>query len=98
MEIIKPSTTILAMTGHKELSYSYEEKPEFLIEVCGRTCYKSEDKITEDSAGKFVEMIKKRKHGTVLEHSWEVREYSKDIGKMGNWCKYLWFSKIGRAS
>jgi len=93
MEIIKPSTTILAMTGHKELPYSYEEKPELLIEVCGRTCYKSEDKITDGSAGKFVEMIKKRKHGTVLEHSWEVREYSKDIGKMGNWCKYLWFSR-----
>lgn len=93
MEIVKPSAAILAMTGHKELPYSYEEKPELLIEAAGRTCYKSEDKITEDSAIKFVEMIKKRKHGTVLEHSWSVREYQKtDIGLLGNWSKYLWIS------
>ena len=29
-----------------------------LIELCGRTAYKSEDKITEDSAKKFVLMLK----------------------------------------
>jgi thymidylate synthase (FAD) len=38
------------------------------IEVCGRTCYKSTDLIKEGSAEKFVENIKKRKHGSVLEH------------------------------
>ena len=38
------------------------------IELSGRTCYKSEDKITEDSAKKFVEMIIKRGHESVLEH------------------------------
>lgn len=38
------------------------------LEKCGRTCYKSEDKITEDSASKFVKMIKGRKHDSVLEH------------------------------
>jgi thymidylate synthase (FAD) len=38
------------------------------IEVCGRTCYKSEDKITEDSAKKFVKMIVKRGHNSVIEH------------------------------
>lgn len=27
------------------------------IERCGRVCYKSEDKITESSAQKFVEML-----------------------------------------
>jgi thymidylate synthase (FAD) len=38
------------------------------IEAAGRTCYKSEDKITEDSAGKFVQMILSRGHESVLEH------------------------------
>ena len=39
------------------------------IEVCGRVCYKSEDKITEDSAEKFVVGIVKRGHEAVLEHA-----------------------------
>ncbi len=38
------------------------------IEVVGRTCYKSEDKITEDSAYKFVKGLIKRKHFAMLEH------------------------------
>ena len=39
------------------------------VERCGRICYKSEDKITEDSAGKFVENICRNRHESVLEHS-----------------------------
>ena len=38
------------------------------IEVCGRTCYKSEDRITEDSCHKFVNMLKSKKHCAMLEH------------------------------
>lgn len=38
------------------------------IELCGRTAYKSEDKITEDSAKGFVDRMIKSKHGAVLEH------------------------------
>lgn len=38
------------------------------IELCGRTAYKSEDKITEDSAEKFVEMLKLNGHSSVFEH------------------------------
>jgi len=38
------------------------------IEGAGRTCYKSESKITHNSARKFVEMIIKRGHESVLEH------------------------------
>jgi len=39
------------------------------VEVCGRTAYKSEDRITEDSACAFVVTLKKRGHLSVLEHS-----------------------------
>jgi len=39
------------------------------IERCGRVCYKSEDKITDESAVKFVNMITHNlKHESVLEH------------------------------
>lgn len=57
MKLVKPSFEILEMTGID------------LIEKAGRTCYKSEDKITEDSATEFVKMLDKRKHRAMLEHS-----------------------------
>ena len=39
-----------------------------IIEQAGRTCYKSEDKITEDSAKEFVDRMIKSGHGAMLEH------------------------------
>ena len=39
------------------------------IERVGRVCYKSEDKITDNSAEKFVGHLINRKHGAVLEHA-----------------------------
>lgn len=38
------------------------------IERIGRSCYKSEDKITETSAKKFIQMLMNRKHWAMLEH------------------------------
>lgn len=38
------------------------------IELCGRVAYKSEDKITNDSAYKFVGMLKDKGHYSPLEH------------------------------
>lgn len=46
-----------------------ELDPLKLVEAAGRTCYKSEDKITENSAGRFVKMITKAGHYSVLEHA-----------------------------
>lgn len=44
------------------------------IELCGRVCYKSEEKISEDTAEKFVRGIIKNGHESVLEHvSFTVR-------------------------
>ena len=39
------------------------------IEIASRTCYKSEDKITEDSANKMVKSLINRGHHSVIEHS-----------------------------
>lgn len=53
------------------------------IELAGRTCYKSEDKITEDSAKEFVDRMIKSKHGAMLEHGTvylEIAEEDDDAG------------------
>jgi len=39
-----------------------------MIEMAGRTCYKSEDKITNASAPKFCKMLIKRGHEAMVEH------------------------------
>lgn len=54
-----------------EQSWQWAQKPIMpleTIEMAGRTCYKSEDQITKESAEKFVRMIIKRGHESVIEH------------------------------
>lgn len=71
------------------------------IEKCGRTCYKSEDKITEDSAMKFFQGLVNRKHFAMLEHGtvyfrfpFQANEEAKDaIHRVLN-SKYS-FTKVG---
>lgn len=63
MKVIVPSVEILR-TGF-EIEHIL---PEQFIEKVGRTCYKSEDKITEDSAAKFVGNLIKRGHEAMIEH------------------------------
>lgn len=56
-----------------------ENDPLKKIEKCGRLCYKSEDKITEDSAEKFVANIIKRGHEAVLEHASFIFQVSYNV-------------------
>ena len=46
-----------------------EKRALTMVELCGRTAYKSEDRITDDSARAFVLSLKKLGHLSVLEHS-----------------------------
>lgn len=55
------------------------------IEKVGRVCYKSEDKITEDSAKPFVDRMIKSGHGAMLEHG---TVYLKVINKGLSLCNY----------
>ena len=60
MKFIKPS-----------VEFMYPIDPQFVmkhLEACGRVCYKSEDKIEENSAEAFLAGIIKRGHEAVLEH------------------------------
>lgn len=61
MKLIKPSFEILEQGFSIDDIYKH-------IELCGRTCYKSTDKITEDSAKPFVDRMIKSKHFAMLEH------------------------------
>ena len=61
MKLIKQSFEILEQ---KDFSLVGIKK---FIERCGRVCYKSEDKITDDSYEKFVNMLVKRDHARPLE-------------------------------
>ena len=61
------------------------------IELAGRTCYKSEDKITEDSAKAFVDRMIKSKHGAMLEHGTvylSVPKEETEIVGFHGWCRY----------
>lgn len=50
------------------VDYSLDSLYKF-VELCGRVCYKSEDRITPDSATKFVDRMIKSGHTSVLEHA-----------------------------
>ena len=62
MKLIKPSVEIIKQEEY-DLNHIFK-----FIELAGRTCYKSEDKITEDSAKEFVNRMIKFGHGAMLEH------------------------------
>lgn len=59
MKIVKPSVTLLWVTPNAEQ----------MIEAAGRTAYKSEDKITDSSAPKFIRKLIELGHESVLEHA-----------------------------
>ena len=60
MKLIKPTFEILPQS--KGLDGIYKQ-----IEIAGRTCYRSEDKITDTSAKEFVDRMIKYNHGAMLE-------------------------------
>ena len=61
IEIVRPSAEILT---------PLEEIQDYVwrLELYGRNCYKSEDRITNTSAKKFVRMLVRRGHESVIEH------------------------------
>jgi len=59
--IVEPDVIIL--TPNEEINRTKK-----LIEIAGRVCYKSEDKITDTSSDKFCKMLIERGHESVLEH------------------------------
>lgn len=71
MRLIKPSFEIIEQDY--TLNGIYKQ-----IELAGRTCYKSEDKITETSAKEFVDRMIKSGHGAMLEHGTVYLDFTDD--------------------
>lgn len=99
MRIIEPKVELINAPSYATLLST--------IEQAGRTCYKSEDKITEDSAWVFVRGIIKRGHEAVIEHGSLTLRFTCDRGvshelvrhRMVSYCqestRYCNYSKEG---
>lgn len=61
VKLVKPSAEIYELNNLQDITVH--------VEKCGRTCYKSEDKITADSADKFIAGILRSGHESVIEHA-----------------------------
>lgn len=92
MKVLKIYSKIKRATAMKLIKPSFEiwEQPTGLegvykqIERVGRVCYKSENKITEDSAKPFVDRMIKSGHGAMLEHGTVYLEFHvKDPSEVG---------------
>ena len=82
MKFIKPKVEYLPQS--EGINGIYKQ-----IERCARTCYKSEDKITEDSAKSFVERMIKSGHTAMLEHGTVYLKFTMDYEKMKIVNKYI---------
>lgn len=60
MKITKPTFEVLSNINGQSILRD--------LEIAGRTCYKSEDRITDDSALSFVKMLLGRGHEAMIEH------------------------------
>lgn len=60
MKVIKPYVELFDPINGEEILRK--------IEHCGRTCYKSEEQISKDSAKRFINGLLKSKHLSVIEH------------------------------
>ena len=60
MKLVSPSFEILNPPKREDVLRH--------LELCGRVCYKSEDKMTEESASRMVRMLIERGHESPIEH------------------------------
>ena len=74
MKLIKPNFEIITQNPNNDGMLKH-------IELCGRVCYKSEDKIKDNTAAIFVNGLIKSGHTSVLEHG-TVYLYTKIYSKV----------------
>ena len=90
MNIIKPNYKIIEQNYDGDLLVNMFKH----IEICGRNCYKSEDKITDTSYQPFVENLMKAKHGAMLEHG--TVYLTIPVGTPLDDIQYIWKTDIVR--
>ncbi len=87
MKLIKQSFEIL-----EQNVFSLKGIKQF-IERCGRVCYKSEDKITDTSYEKFVDMLERKDHARPLEFGTVYLKYIWS-GRICNFCNQALSDKL----
>jgi thymidylate synthase (FAD) len=75
MKVVEPSFEIQDELDRSSLAVR--------LEACGRICYKSEDKITEDSAVPFVRKVAGHGHNSVLEMAVATLEITCSKARLG---------------
>ena len=75
MNIIKAHAEIMNKVDPECIDQMYQ-----MMEQAGRTCYKSEDRITPESARKFVAGLVKRGHEAMIEHASMTVKFVVDRG------------------
>ena len=88
MKLIKPSVEYISQPEGLDGIYKH-------IERCARTCYKSEDKITVDSAKKFVDGLIMACHTAMLEHGTVYLEKTFKKFKDNSYHNNLYSTSIG---
>lgn len=85
MKIINPTVEYIPQSNNT-LKGIYEQ-----IEKAGRTCYKSEDKITESSAEAFVQRIIESNHTAMLEHGTVYMKMTIDRTSGSDILRFPWY-------
>lgn len=72
VKIVSPSVEVITpLDGENILKH---------IEICARNCYKSEDKITADSAQKMIKKLIEMGHEAMIEHFSITAKLTTDVG------------------
>lgn len=85
MKIINPGVEYIPQTDNTLIGI-YKQ-----IEKAGRTCYKSEDKITEDSAEAFVQHMIDSNHTAMLEHGTVYMKMTIDRKSGSDILRFPWY-------
>lgn len=82
MKLIKPNFEIITQNPNNDGMLKH-------IELCGRVCYKSEDKIKDNTAAIFVNGLIKSGHTSVLEHGTVYLKLTDDLYEpTGSYARY----------
>lgn len=94
MELIESKAELLLQPEGLEGVYKQ-------IELCGRTCYKSTNKITDESAKPFVERMIASKHTAMLEQGTVYLKYTcvkSDLNPLIKYREFLNRSKYSKCN
>lgn len=103
MEFVKQKYTILEQEipalklddySHSHFREEYMNNMYKHIERCGRVCYRSENRITDGSAERFVKGLIKTKHYSVLEHGTVYLDYPSNEKETLEFYKINPYSKL----